>query len=343
MPARLTVHFADRPARSHLLHEGGTYVLGRDVSCDVAIEDDRISRRHARIAAAETGWLLSDLASKNGLIADGVPVAGEAAAALGDESWISLGGLLLHFECRSAADAQAESESRRHWRRLREQSAVTSAGGVPGILSRLLASTLELTGAERGFVVLEGPDGVLEVQAAAGIEPEALGRAEFQGSVGAVEEALRRGLAVAASDVMAEPALARRESVSNRGIRALVAVPLRLGERVAGALYADSRQPGSAFTELDVEILEGLAAQVGMALAAGRLEHELRDLARRVAADDSLPPNERERLAVEIERAVASAGLQTAGGARSRDAGPSGRTTSWREITARHRLAEATP
>ena len=340
MPARLTVHFADRPARGQLLLEGATYVLGRDASCDVAIDDDRISRRHAQIVGTEESWSFADLASKNGSMADGVPVAGDGVAALGEESWISLGGLLLHFERQSAATARAESESRRHWR---QRSAVSSAGSVPELLSRLLASTLELTGAERGFVVLEGPDGTLAVEAAAGIEPEALGGSEFRGSVGAVEEALRRGLPVAASDVSAEPALARRESVAGRGIRALVAVPLRLGERVAGALYADSRRPGSAFTELDVEMLEGLATQVSVALAAGRLERELRDLARRVAADESLPTSERARLATEIERAAASAGLRTAGRAAIHDRGPGGRTTAWREITARHRPAAATP
>lgn len=343
MPARLTVHFAERPARGHLLLEDRTYVVGRDASCDVSIDDDRISRRHAQIAAAADGWTLSDLASKNGSLADGVAVVGDAAVPLGEESWISLGGLLLHFERQSAADAQAESESRRHWRRLHGQSAATFAGSVPEILSRLLASTLEMTGAERGFVVLEGPDGSLAVQAAAGIDPEALGGAEFQGSVGAVEEALRRGLPVAASDVSAEPSLARRESVAQRGIRALVAVPLRFGEHVAGALYADSRRPGSAFTELDVEILEGLGAQVTVALAAGRLERELRDLARRVAADASLPPNERARLAVEIERAAASAGLRPMDGSRSAGETPGERITAWRDVTARHRPAEATP
>ncbi len=50
-------------------------------------------------------------------------------------------------------------------------------------------------------------------------------------------------------------------------------------------MYADSRRPGSAFTELDLEILEALAEQAGLAVAVARLQGELVGLAHRMGPE----------------------------------------------------------
>jgi len=65
MPARLTVHFPSRPARVLLLSEDRETVVGREPDCDVVLDDDRVSRRHARLAFDGSGWSVADLASKN--------------------------------------------------------------------------------------------------------------------------------------------------------------------------------------------------------------------------------------------------------------------------------------
>ena len=57
-----------------------------------------------------------------------------------------------------------------------------------------------------------------------------------------------------------------------------------------GALYADSRAPGSAFTELDVEILEALASQAALAIAAARLDEEVERLLADVEAVSGRAP-----------------------------------------------------
>ncbi len=51
-------------------------VIGRDPKCDIVLEDEGVSRRHARIARSEWGYFeLVDLGSKNGILVDGEPVA----------------------------------------------------------------------------------------------------------------------------------------------------------------------------------------------------------------------------------------------------------------------------
>jgi hypothetical protein len=55
---------------------GTTTVLGRAATCQVVVEDDFASRRHAQISLRDDGYWLRDLDSKNGTLLDGRPVAG---------------------------------------------------------------------------------------------------------------------------------------------------------------------------------------------------------------------------------------------------------------------------
>ena len=154
MPARLTVYLADRPARVLVLREEEEYVLGRDATSTLVVDDDRVSRRHARLRRGREGWELSDLASKNGTLVNGQPVAGRAL--LAQRGWLSLGGVLAAFEPlteeQSRAESSAQSERRRSTIAARRRLA--AADSLDAILQGLLESVVQLSRAERGFVLL---------------------------------------------------------------------------------------------------------------------------------------------------------------------------------------------
>lgn len=78
------------------LHPGHTVQLGRDPGADVHVADPRISWRHAAIEAADGGFRLRDLGSKNGTRVDGAPVS-EAGVRLVVSAEISLGGVIVSF------------------------------------------------------------------------------------------------------------------------------------------------------------------------------------------------------------------------------------------------------
>jgi pSer/pThr/pTyr-binding forkhead associated (FHA) protein len=59
--------------------------LGRAASCQVVIENDFASRRHAQIIRREQVYWLKDLGSKNGTLLNNQPVSGEAPLADGAE------------------------------------------------------------------------------------------------------------------------------------------------------------------------------------------------------------------------------------------------------------------
>jgi hypothetical protein len=283
MPACLTLHFSAAPARELVLPEECETVVGRDPECGIAVDDDRVSRRHAALKPGPSGWTLADLGSKNGTLVDGVPVE---SARLAEQSWISFGGLVARFEAgaRSVETLQKE-RLRRLTTALEVRRSLDPGVGLPELLSRVVASTLALANAERGFLLLARTDGDLEVAARSGLSSDDLQAAEFGGSVGAVERALSGGRAVVSSDARADALLGSRASIVAGGIRALLCVPILVHDRRIGVLYADSRKPGAAFTELDLEILEALAAQAGLAIAVASLDGELRQLAAQIAHD----------------------------------------------------------
>jgi len=301
MPARLTIHFPSRPARVLLLPDSREAVVGRGPECDVVVDDDRVSRRHAVLSPQGSGWTVTDLASKNGTLVDGMPVASGAREELDERSWLSFGGLIACCETLEGSIERIEEERlRRVTTSLEVRRGLDPRLGLAELLPRVVGSMLELTNGERGFLLLTSPDGGLEVAARSGLSPTDLEAEEFGGSRGAVERTLATGCPVVCTDTCAHAELGERASVIATGIRALLCVPVHALDRVIGVLYADSRKPGAAFTELDLDILEALAAQAGLAIAVARLDEELKGLADRIVGSPGADPGLRARLAGEV-------------------------------------------
>jgi len=94
-----------RRGRAFLLAEGKRLsipdhgaVVGRSRECDVVLADSNVSRRHAEIRPAGTGWTVGDLGSTNGVRVNGRPVAGGEAAPVQDGDRIELGTVPVGFE-----------------------------------------------------------------------------------------------------------------------------------------------------------------------------------------------------------------------------------------------------
>jgi len=260
----------------YTLREGGEHVVGRDPDCAVRVDDDRASRRHAVLRSGRGGWRLADLRSKNGTQLDGAAVRGTGAPLL-DTSWISFGGVLARFERLSEEEASRQHEEQlRRWQSSVEmQRQLMPSLGLAALLERLLGSVLQLTRTDRAFVLLAEPDGGLVLAASRGMPAGTVLAEEFAGSVGAVQLALQEARPVATSDAQLDSRLAHRASVAEQKIRALVCLPLTAADRLVGALYADSSRAGAELTELDVDILAGLAAHAALAITVARLDAEL--------------------------------------------------------------------
>ena len=89
-----------RRGRAQLRHEGravilGTSgaVLGRSRECDVVVEDENVSRRHAEVRASGGAWIVRDLGSTNGVKVNGQRIDGARPLTPGDTIELGLSGI----------------------------------------------------------------------------------------------------------------------------------------------------------------------------------------------------------------------------------------------------------
>ena len=59
---------------NHPLEGQGPWTVGRSQDNDITVNDPNVSRRHARISRADSGFVVEDLGSTNGTLLDGAPI-----------------------------------------------------------------------------------------------------------------------------------------------------------------------------------------------------------------------------------------------------------------------------
>ena len=277
MPGKLTLYPSEGVSRHFVLREEGEHVVGRDPKCDIVLEDPRVSTRHALLRSTRGDWRLRDLQSKNGTFVNAIRVT---EAALADADWVSLGGLLSRFELVSPEQVEAlRSERTRRLQTFSEARRILGEKREPDVLLRtLLGSVLDLTGAERGLLVLFGPGGEVRAEVVAGFGASAPLGGSFDGSFGAIEKMMQTGRPVVTASAVGDAYLGKRRSVLEMGIKALACVPLRADGRSIGLLYVDGSKRGGAFTDLDLEILEALAEHAALVAGTLNLDRQIREL-----------------------------------------------------------------
>jgi diguanylate cyclase (GGDEF)-like protein len=85
----------------------GPLVLGRGDNCDVRVNDNSVSRRHAAVQAAGGGWTVTDLGSTNGTFLNNGRVD---SAALTDGDYLRVGNCIYRFLTGGNVEAQYHEE-----------------------------------------------------------------------------------------------------------------------------------------------------------------------------------------------------------------------------------------
>ncbi|HEY6560817.1 MAG TPA: sigma 54-interacting transcriptional regulator, partial [Polyangiaceae bacterium] len=155
---------------------------------------------------------------------------------------------------------------------------LSSTLDVPAILELAMDSAIELTGAERGFLLLsQGARArrALQVAVARNLDRERLGKSHFKFSQDIAQRVLASGEPVLSIDASSDPRFESSVSIHAMRLRSVVCVPIRAHERVLGALYLDNRFQQGRFREADIVVLAAFADQVAIALHNGRLWAEL--------------------------------------------------------------------
>lgn len=85
--------------------------IGRAAECEVVIDDDSVSARHARLEFDLGAWRITDLGSINGTAVEGVKLAPNVPTPLPYGATVRVGGVKLLFHEVAEADVQAARAS----------------------------------------------------------------------------------------------------------------------------------------------------------------------------------------------------------------------------------------
>lgn len=140
------------------------------------------------------------------------------------------------------------------------------------VLTQVMDSVIQLTGAERGFLTLIDPDtGDLDLRAARNIEQETLQREDMEISRTVVQSVIESSQGVVTTDAQTDPRFAQQESVIFYALRSILCAPLRARGGIIGVIYVENRAQTSLFTQDDLDMLSAFASQAAVAIENARL------------------------------------------------------------------------
>jgi signal transduction histidine kinase/PAS domain-containing protein len=134
------------------------------------------------------------------------------------------------------------------------------------VLDQVMDAVIQLTGAERGFLMLRDDDGDLAVKAARNLDQQTLGSEEFEYSRSITGYVLDNGESVLTTNAVEDPRFKEQISVMTQSLRSIMATPLRARGRVIGVAYVENRVVAGLFSENDLTTMETLAGQASIAI-----------------------------------------------------------------------------
>jgi sigma-B regulation protein RsbU (phosphoserine phosphatase) len=285
------------------------FLIGRgaETGNHLQLADRRISRNCAAIVTEASKFYLEDRGQRRGLFVNGEKVESRE---LQDGDSISF-GLDDSYEIIYRSAANASTDSLPHLlTRIEHITSSEPSGGLrklnllleattllhsqlplDSVLGTMLDHAVSVTDADRGLLLEVDVKGTLKVRLARRSGGLRLPPESLQPSQTAIQLALRKQSAVITEDLaQADMDLQAAHSIVAQRLRAVVVIPLFAMSRAntdqsminikrgefLGVIYLDSRRP-AAFSKLDRQILDALAADAASILDNARLVERERE------------------------------------------------------------------
>jgi len=290
----------------------GEYVIGRRSDCQIFVPDMRVSRQHARIRREQSRFLVEDLGSNNGTYVNGIKIQGQTDLKNDDEITIANNRIRVElpeittgrqrtdgFESHvtivdvgssSVFKSRDESDSGAMWkistvvpsldgrmrlleRKLAALTAILEAAAhsieADELLKRVVDQLLELfpQAESIGVLVQDEKTGELGVKCQRNRSTGQVGAMRIPGTIIDHVIADRRGVLLGEQTGQFAP-VQEGEALGTRMGAPLVAQNVNYG-----VVYVESK--GAAFRQEDVDLLQSVAAQTGLAIHSTRMQGEL--------------------------------------------------------------------
>jgi sigma-B regulation protein RsbU (phosphoserine phosphatase) len=313
------------------------FTIGRRTESDLRLAGADISRLHAEISVEDGACVVRDKQSRFGTFVNGERVA-ERVLTHGDAIRLGQAGDIdITFVTDDDAPSversavSAATELRQMAALLEGLRALGSGRVLDEVLALVLDSAIEVTAAERGFIMLANRDGQLEFKLARSRGKVTLSGSTFDTSRKIPEQVFATGQQTIVEDLMDGEMAQLHTGTVALGIRQVLCTPLRLvryldraeqrgKDELIGVLYLDSRERGGLRSTAAQHALDTLSAEAALAIENARLYREAMDKAKfeqelKVAAaiqQALLPPSH--RAGPFFETAAASIACRAVGG-----------------------------
>ncbi len=155
---------------------------------------------------------------------------------------------------------------------------INSSLDLSTVLNEVMDTIIRLTGAERGFLMLKGDNGELQLRTARNVDRESLDSSSFQVSRTIVSHVAESGEPVVTTNAQADPRFSAQESVVGYNLRSIVCVPLKFKGEVTGVIYVDNRIRTGLFGERERDLLAAFANQAAIAIENARQFQQVTEL-----------------------------------------------------------------
>ncbi len=139
------------------------------------------------------------------------------------------------------------------------------------VLNQVMDAIINLTGADRGFLMLRNDDGGMTVQVARNLDQKTLGSDDFKFSRTITNQVLDSGKPVVTNNAIEDPRFSGQASIIGQALRSIMATPLRARGTVIGVVYVDNRMTTGLFMDDDLAALDTFAGQAAIAIDNARL------------------------------------------------------------------------
>ncbi len=140
------------------------------------------------------------------------------------------------------------------------------------VLDNVIDRVVEVTGAERGFLMLFDPHtDELRFQVARGMDRQELETPEFEVSTTIINEVLKTHEPLLTFNAEYDDRLEGGSSIVAKGLRSILCVPITVRDRMIGLVYLDNRLKAGTFNDTHRDLLAAFASQAGFAIENARL------------------------------------------------------------------------
>ncbi len=313
MKAEITILQGEREGETFKIQSNQRLVFGRDISCDVQLLDEGVSRKHFNIEGKGTSFMLVDQNSTNGTYINNSRVmtkilrSGDLIRSgdvhfsfkyVGTESDLTLGQVKFDSSDRLTTaiskkfDIKAlgknvvdpKSPAAKYFTSLKVLYQVAdilhSENELISLFNTIMDLTLKVVPADRAYLVMYRPEDDSYDPVVVRRHDVENQKEEMKLSKTVLNQCIGTGQAILSSDITRDDRFQDGQSVVLQDIHSVICVPVQTQTQTLGAIYIDSigSEGRKFFTEFDLELVAAIGRQAGVAIQRAQLYENLEDL-----------------------------------------------------------------